>query len=36
MIYYGIDVPLTPNGIKLKDNIYDFKKGFTMVITNKD
>ena len=32
----GVDVPLVPDGIKLKGKVYDFSKGFALFITNKD
>ena len=31
----GLDVSLTPNGIKVKGRVY-FSKGFTLFVTNKD
>ena len=31
-----VDVSLVPDGIKLKGKVYDFSKGFSIFITNKD
>ena len=35
-IINGVDVSLTPNGIKVKGRVYDFFRGFTLFVTNKD
>ena len=32
----GVDLSLIPDGIKTKDKVYEFSKGFAMFITNKD
>ena len=32
----GADVSLEPNGIKVNDRVYDFSRGFTLFVTNKD
>ena len=32
----GVDVSLAPNGIKEKGRVYDFSRGFTLFVTNKD
>ena len=32
----GVDVSLVPDGIKMKGKVYDFSKGFAIIITNKD
>ena len=32
----GVDVSLAPNGIKVKGRVYDFSRGFTLFVTNKD
>ena len=32
----SVDVSLTPNGIKEKGRVYDFFRGFTLYVTNKD
>ena len=31
-----VDVSLVPDGIKIKGKVYDFSKGFSIFITNKD
>ena len=32
----GVDVSLAPNGIKVNGRVYDFSRGFTLFVTNKD
>ena len=32
----GVDVSLAPNGIKVKGRVYEFSRGFTLCVTNKD
>ena len=32
----GVVVSLVPDGIKMKGNVYDFSKGFAILITNRD
>ena len=32
----GVDVSPAPNGVKIKNRVYDFSRGFTLIITNKD